>query len=209
MKRRVRPAFGAISALAGLALVAALVALDSSPAAGAEADPTEGAQVAGQSDKKKTPTRRAVRPPRPRRGPDQDGDGHDSLAAGGDDCDDDDVNRFPGNTEVCDAEHHDEDCNPATFGMRDADGDGYPDARCCNRSRDRHYTCGTDCDDGNAVVFPDAQVCARSTRSVLVCAPEPGRETFTSSEGSPWKRVTCPEGGRCMPQPNGAGVCVP
>ena len=189
-------------------VVSGLLALDSPPLARAEADETAAAQVSGADDKKKkTPARRAPRPPAPR-GPDQDGDGHDSRAAGGDDCDDNDVNRYPGNTEVCDADHHDEDCNPGTFGVRDADRDGYPDARCCNRSRD-HYTCGTDCDDGNAVIHPDAQVCARSTGSVLVCAPEVGRETFASSEGPPWKRVTCPQGGRCVSQPNGTGICVP
>lgn len=213
MRRGLRAGFGWLRTMALVALgvgLGSLVALDSPPVARAEADGT-GVQASGAQEKKRKPARRPP-PPRPsteRGGPDQDGDGHDSVAFGGDDCDDNDVNRFPGNTEVCDAEHHDEDCDPATFGVRDADRDGYPDAGCCNRSRERHYTCGTDCDDGNAVIFPDAQTCARSAQSVLVCAPQAGRQTFTSSEGPPWKRVTCPGGGRCVPQPNGAGVCVP
>jgi hypothetical protein len=71
---------------------------------------------------------------------DADGDGHGSAACGGDDCDDDDANRFPGNVEVCDASH-DEDCDEATLGV-DRDRDGFVDARCCNGAR-----CGDDCDD--------------------------------------------------------------
>ena len=33
--------------------------------------------------------------------PDMDGDGHNSVACGGDDCDDTDPDRFPGNVETC------------------------------------------------------------------------------------------------------------
>ncbi len=61
---------------------------------------------------------------------DADGDGSTALACGGDDCDDGDPNRYPGNFEVCDAMGHDEDCNPNTFGNRDNDGDGYVDMFC-------------------------------------------------------------------------------
>ncbi|MFK7984673.1 MAG: putative metal-binding motif-containing protein [Sandaracinaceae bacterium] len=74
--------------------------------------------------------------------PDADGDGHADLACGGDDCDDADPSRFPGNTEVCDADDIDEDCDPETYGFRDNDGDGFPDVACCNGEN-----CGTDCDD--------------------------------------------------------------
>src|SRR5690606_28768400 len=35
--------------------------------------------------------------------PDTDGDGHVSAHCGGDDCDDSDGNRYPGNAETCDA----------------------------------------------------------------------------------------------------------
>lgn len=73
---------------------------------------------------------------------DVDGDGHRSMACDGDDCDDTDPNRYPGNDEVCDSAGHDEDCEPRTFGFRDLDMDGDPDALCCNGA-----TCGTDCDD--------------------------------------------------------------
>jgi hypothetical protein len=44
---------------------------------------------------------------------------------GGDDCDDADADRFPGNAEVCNRDGEDDACNPATFGNRDADQDGY------------------------------------------------------------------------------------
>ncbi|MCZ7677702.1 MAG: putative metal-binding motif-containing protein [Sandaracinaceae bacterium] len=60
---------------------------------------------------------------------------------------------------MCDPGHHDEDCDPTTFGVRDADGDGYPDARCCNVSGDE-MRCGSDCDDAVGAVHPgEAESC--------------------------------------------------
>lgn len=56
--------------------------------------------------------------------PDNDGDGRDAISCGGDDCDDGDPLRFPDNLETFDATH-DEDCDPATFGDTDVDGDGF------------------------------------------------------------------------------------
>ncbi len=83
--------------------------------------------------------------------PDADGDGVASLACGGDDCADDDPDRFPGNPEVCDADGHDEDCDPTTVGDVDVDGDGHISAACCNGT-----TCGDDCADRLADVFAGA-----------------------------------------------------
>ncbi len=80
---------------------------------------------------------------------DADGDGHDALECGGDDCDDADASRFAGAVEVCDAEGHDEDCDPTTLGATDADGDGAISAACCNGA-----TCGGDCNDGDPLVGP-------------------------------------------------------
>lgn len=67
--------------------------------------------------------------------PDKDGDGEPSIECGGADCDDNDRNRAPARSEVCDERDVDEDCNPTTFGDRDLDGDGYIDANCRNISR--------------------------------------------------------------------------
>ena len=86
---------------------------------------------------------------------DEDGDGAESVACGGLDCDDGDENVRPGATEICDVDGRDEDCDPRTFGFRDADGDGVADALCCNGE-----TCGTDCDDANPTVSPTSpEVC--------------------------------------------------
>lgn len=62
--------------------------------------------------------------------PDADGDGYDAIACGGDDCDDNDADRNPGLTEVCDARGKDEDCDATTFGDRDEDRDGFIDSDC-------------------------------------------------------------------------------
>jgi len=71
---------------------------------------------------------------------DADGDSARSIACGGNDCDDDDPNRFPGNLEVCDSV--DQDCDPATVGDVDLDNDQAIDDACCNGA-----VCGTDCDE--------------------------------------------------------------
>ncbi|MEQ8461568.1 MAG: putative metal-binding motif-containing protein [Sandaracinaceae bacterium] len=87
--------------------------------------------------------------------PDADGDGVDSIACGGIDCDDDDEFRFPGNAEVCDAMGHDEDCTDETVAGAtdgDLDEDGFTSALCCNGAN-----CGDDCDDDDRSVFPGAR----------------------------------------------------
>ncbi len=80
---------------------------------------------------------------------DVDGDGHNAITCGGDDCDDTDADRFPGNPETCDdgaGGQHDEDCDAATFGTTDRDGDGEVASSCCNAGTSGP-NCGTDCDD--------------------------------------------------------------
>jgi Putative metal-binding motif len=83
--------------------------------------------------------------------PDADGDGVNSISCGGNDCDDTDGSMLPGGVEVCDDADRDEDCNPATFGARDTDGDGAIDAACCNGA-----LCGDDCDDNQRGTHPTA-----------------------------------------------------
>lgn len=61
---------------------------------------------------------------------DKDSDGFAAIHCGGNDCDDNDANRFPGNMEVCDAAGIDEDCNARTVGDLDQDGDGYVSPMC-------------------------------------------------------------------------------
>lgn len=91
---------------------------------------------------------------------DLDGDGFLDVACGGDDCDDDDPRRNPGRSETCDVDDVDEDCDPRTFGVRDADGDGEADAVCCNRDEAGASRCGTDCDDTRPNVNSStAEVC--------------------------------------------------
>ncbi len=129
---------------------------------------------------------------------DVDGDGHISQACGGDDCDDNDPNRFPGNMEVCDAVNHDEDCDPMTFGERDADGDGWYDATCCNANPAGGMYCGNDCDDTNAAIFPGEQECTKSgSTNVIICQID---GTFSAP-------VACSAATTCITQPNGTGVC--
>lgn len=78
---------------------------------------------------------------------DTDGD-HSGMMPCGDDCDDSDATRYPGNTEVCDVGNRDEDCNCLTFGTLDADGDGYTSDTCCNCVGTGTQHCGNDCNDG-------------------------------------------------------------
>ncbi|WP_265561810.1 putative metal-binding motif-containing protein [Sphingomicrobium arenosum] len=86
---------------------------------------------------------------------DQDGDGVTAIAFGGDDCDDNDPNRYPGNPEIPD-EGHDEDCDPRTYGELDRDGDRFFDARPYNVGSNGTVYRGDDCDDLNIKVNPAA-----------------------------------------------------
>jgi len=85
---------------------------------------------------------------------DFDGDGYVSSACGGDDCDDLDPLRYPGNREICDIDNRDEDCATSTFGHTDDDRDGFVSTQCCNEMADGSLNCGTDCDDNRGSTSP-------------------------------------------------------
>ncbi len=74
---------------------------------------------------------------------DHDGDGHESVLCGGDDCDDSDPDTYPGAEEICDGE--DTDCDGITPAdeVEDADEDGW-------------ILCA-DCDDTDPEINPDTE----------------------------------------------------
>ena len=72
---------------------------------------------------------------------DLDSDGVSSLACGGDDCDDDNADNYPGNFEICDG--IDQDCSTVPDDAPDLDGDGLG-------------PCDGDCDDSDPSIFQAA-----------------------------------------------------
>lgn len=124
--------------------------------------------------------------------PDHDGDGHRSMRCGGDDCDDRDPTRYPGRQEICDPAGVDEDCDPITVGHRDDDRDGEDDIRCTNREANGTLHRGPDYDDTNPAVRVGSMICDGPDAVVV------------SGKSS----VRCPDGTKCVVQPNLTGICT-
>jgi hypothetical protein len=110
---------------------------------------------------------------------DNDGDGHLAMSCGGDDCDDNDSNRYPGNVEINDAADHDEDCDVNTHGFY----------RGANSTQI--------CDGRDQVVLVDAR--ERFTRASCsngtVCVPQPNGDGVCMVEPSGYQvpgRATAP-----------------
>lgn len=131
--------------LAGVALVCA-------PAPAAFAQITQAPPVVRPPVQIQPPARTCAASER-----DCDRDGSNAVAHGGDDCNDTDPGRFPGNTEVADFNGHDEDCDARTFGMLDTDGDGETNAGVYNTDASGRRFGGTDCNDTRTAVNSMAQ----------------------------------------------------
>ncbi len=145
---------------------------------------------------------------------DADGDGVNSERCGGRDCDDNDRFRYPGNVEYCDAEGHDEDCNPTTPGTRDLDRDGEDDNRCLNRQTllSTFSQSGSDPDDNNPAIRSGSMVCDGADVIVhgLFLTSAQAKRISGESRGFAFgsKAVPCPTGTKCVVQPNGTGGCM-
>jgi hypothetical protein len=139
---------------------------------------------------------------------DQDGDGFDSAAFGGPDCDDTDDTVLPGARELCDGV--DQDCDDlvddaAADGadwFADADGDGFTDpaARawaCAPPAGFYAASVPPDCDDSDAAVFPGADDPAEDGAD-QDCD---GRDTPAAADT---KRALAPAASGCAQGPAGA-----
>lgn len=110
---------------------------------------------------------------------DNDGDGHMAMSCGGDDCDDNDSNRYPGNVEVNDPADHDEDCDVNTHGFY------------------RGTNSTQICDGRDQVVLVDAreQFTRASCPNGTVCVPQPNGDGVCGVEPSGYQapgRATAP-----------------
>ncbi len=153
-------------------------------------------------------------PPPPPPCPDFDGDGHAAAACGGDDCDDNDPNVYPGAVEQCNGK--DDNCDGQLLATEvDADGDGYLACPCPTREMATAAHCG-DCNDADPAIHPGAaEVCGngidencdgRDSPCGSQCVDADGDGHFARDE------LSCPTGTDCNDadptvHPGAAEVC--
>ena len=123
--------------------------------------------------------------------PDADADGFPASSCGGTDCNDSNPNVSPGDPEVCD-NAIDDDCDgqtdsadPSCQACPDADGDGFTSAACG----------GTDCNDSNGNIHPDAVEDCFDTRDndcdELVDEEDPQCQGCADADGDGHASPTC------------------
>jgi len=138
---------------------------------------------------------------------DVDDDGHDAIACGGDDCDDNRGSVHPYQVEVCNG--IDDNCEAgideglSITGYIDMDGGGFggnaagPTTICPGAAN--YSTVNTDCDDDDSAVYPGTMRCTTTGGDIEICG-----------KLGTWQTATpCPGLSTCMPQPNGTGLCLP
>jgi len=145
-------------------------------------------------------------------GADVDGDGYVSSAccngsSCGADCDDVRPAISPGGLEACDGV--DNDCDGVidngviAMSYVDEDGDGYgtgpAEARCIGAG---YASIGGDCDDTLTQIHPGAFRCAPDVNASLP-------DIDVCGDDGMWTSSSCPDLGRCVPQPDATGVCLP
>ena len=145
---------------------------------------------------------------------DQDGDGHidadccnvtSTASSCGADCNDDEDGVHPGVPEVCN--QVDDDCNGSTdegaqvllFLDRDGDGHGaageFAQLGCAGDPG--MSSLGNDCDDKYPAIQPGA----------LICNPVQNDQPLLCSSTGDFVLALCPQGSRCISQPNRTGTC--
>jgi hypothetical protein len=188
------------------------------------------AEPASKPPSSKLPTAATAAPSAKLGDCDADRDGFRSIACGGNDCDDRDPLRFPGNVERCAgrlsdgraAAEHDEDCDPCTVtasgasGDGDEDHDGIPSAACRNTRLGAEVPLGCDAryvgyDPRAGVVF--GRDCDDNNPAVVVGSqvcdgPNAKICSISAATAGRYIPAACPAGTTCLAQPNALGICV-
>ncbi len=120
---------------------------------------------------------------------DVDGDGHQDIECGGDDCDDTDPTIHPGADDPCE-DGVDQDCDgldPSCACDTDADGDGYLAPECD----------GTDCNDDDPSIHPGAEEICGDGIDQDCNGFDVECDCTTDADGDGHIALTCPDGDDC------------